>query len=53
MSNSPGADRPIRVLYLDHTAQLSGGELALARLLGALDRRRVAPVVVLAEDGPL
>jgi len=44
---------PIRVLYLDHTAQLSGGELALARLLGALDRRRVEPVVVLAQDGPL
>jgi glycosyltransferase involved in cell wall biosynthesis len=45
--------RPIRVLYLDHTAKLSGGELALARLLGALDRARVEPVVVLAEDGPL
>jgi glycosyltransferase involved in cell wall biosynthesis len=44
---------PIRVLYLDHTAQLSGGELALARLLGALDRRRVEPIVVLAEEGPL
>ncbi|MGO9852363.1 MAG: glycosyltransferase family 4 protein [Steroidobacteraceae bacterium] len=45
--------RPIRVLYLDHTAQLSGGELALARLLAALDRTRVEPIVVLAEDGPL
>lgn len=45
--------RPIRVLYLDHTATLSGGELALARLLGALDRTRVEPIVVLAEDGPL
>jgi len=44
---------PIRVLYLDHTAALSGGELALARLLGALDRARVEPIVVLAEDGPL
>jgi glycosyltransferase involved in cell wall biosynthesis len=46
-------NRPIRVLYLDHTAKLSGGELALARLLGALDRARVEPIVVLAEDGPL
>jgi len=46
-------NRPIRVLYLDHTAKLSGGELALARLLGALDRTRVEPIVVLAEDGPL
>jgi glycosyltransferase involved in cell wall biosynthesis len=44
---------PIRVLYLDHTGKLSGGELALARLLGALDRARVVPLVVLAEDGPL
>jgi glycosyltransferase involved in cell wall biosynthesis len=44
---------PIRVLYLDHTAKLSGGELALARLLGALDRGRVEPIVVLGEDGPL
>jgi glycosyltransferase involved in cell wall biosynthesis len=47
------ASRPIRVLYLDHTAKLSGGELALARLLGALDRTRVEPIVVLAEEGPL
>ena len=44
---------PIRVLYLDHSAELSGGELALARLLGALDRARVEPVVVLAQEGPL
>jgi len=44
---------PIRVLYLDHTARLSGGELALARMLAALDRRRVEPIVVLAEEGPL
>lgn len=49
----PQAERPIRVLYLDHTARLSGAELALARLLGALDRTRVEPIVVLAEDGPL
>jgi glycosyltransferase involved in cell wall biosynthesis len=41
------------VLYLDHTAKLSGGEIALARLLEALDRTRVTPVVLLAEDGPL
>lgn len=49
MSGAP----PIRVLYLDHTARLSGGELALARLLMALDRRRVEPIVALAEAGPL
>lgn len=43
----------IRVLYLDHTAALGGGELALARLLAALDRTRVVPIVALAEEGPL
>jgi glycosyltransferase involved in cell wall biosynthesis len=45
------AARRIRVVYLDHTATLSGGELALLRLLPYLDR--VHPHVVLAEDGPL
>ncbi|BCW98674.1 MAG: putative glycosyl transferase [Armatimonadota bacterium] len=44
---------PIRVLYLDHTAKLSGGEIALLRLLQALDRSVVEPVVVLGENGPL
>jgi len=44
---------PIRVLYLDHSSKLSGAELALVRLLGALDRTRVEPIVVLAEHGPL
>jgi hypothetical protein len=42
---------PLRVVYLDHSAMLSGGELALARLLPALDG--VEPHVILAEDGPL
>lgn len=45
----PGEGR-LRVVYLDHVARLSGGELALARLLDALD---VDATVVLAEDGPL
>ncbi|MHB8185478.1 MAG: glycosyltransferase family 4 protein [Dermatophilaceae bacterium] len=43
--------RPMRVVYLDHTAVLSGGELALARLLPALDG--VEPHVILADNGPL
>lgn len=42
---------PLRVVYLDHTAALSGGELALLRLLPALEC--VDAHVVLAEDGPL
>ena len=43
--------RALRVTYLDHCAQLSGGELALFRLLEALEG--VDPVVILAEDGDL
>jgi glycosyltransferase involved in cell wall biosynthesis len=39
------------VVYLDHCALESGAELALARLLPALDA--VTATVVLAEDGPL
>jgi glycosyltransferase involved in cell wall biosynthesis len=42
----------LRVVYLDHVAQLSGGELALLRLLAAL-RDQVDAHVILAEDGPL
>ncbi len=42
--------RRLRIVFLDHCAQLSGGELALARLIQALD---VDAHVLLAEDGPL
>jgi glycosyltransferase involved in cell wall biosynthesis len=47
----PGADDRLKVVYLDHVARLSGGEIALLRLLPHLDR--VCPHVILAEDGPL
>ena len=40
----------VRVVYLDHCARLSGGELALLHLLPALD---VDAHVILGEDGPL
>lgn len=43
---------PIVVVYLDHTAKWSGGEIALLRTLEALDRRRVQPIVLLGEEGP-
>lgn len=43
---------PRGVVVLDHTARASGGELAMARLLSALDDRW-RPHVLLAEDGPL
>src|ERR1051326_6069318 len=42
-----------KVLYLDHTASLSGGEIALLHLLQALDRSRYVPLVVLGAEGPL
>ena len=44
-------DRRLRVVYLDHCADLSGAEIALARLLPALSD--VDAHVLLAQDGPL
>jgi glycosyltransferase involved in cell wall biosynthesis len=41
------------VLFLDHTAKLGGGEIALFHLVTRLDRSRYLPVVVLCSDGPL
>lgn len=43
----------MRVLVLDHTAQLGGAELALARALSATDRSRAVVRVLLFSDGPL
>ncbi|MDQ6909405.1 MAG: glycosyltransferase family 4 protein [Actinomycetota bacterium] len=48
---APPARGRLRVVFLDHCAQLSGGELALLRLLPALGE--VDAHVILAEDGPL
>ena len=44
---------PRGVVVLDHTAKRSGGELALARIISALDDRHWRAHVVLGEDGPL
>jgi len=41
----------LRVVYVDHVARMSGGEIALLRLLPYL--RSVEPHVILGEDGPL
>jgi glycosyltransferase involved in cell wall biosynthesis len=43
-------DSRLRVVYLDHVAQLSGGELALLRLLPALTD--INAHVIVAEEGP-
>lgn len=40
------------VLFLDHTAKWSGGEIALLRTLQEMDTSRLRPVVALGEDGP-
>jgi len=44
---------PARVLAIDHTAGLAGGEVALARLLEELNRDRHDPRVLVLTDGPL
>jgi glycosyltransferase involved in cell wall biosynthesis len=44
-------DERLRVVYLDHVARLSGGEIALMRLLTHF--QDVNPHVILGEDGPL
>ena len=47
------ADARVRVLFVDHTAAMSGGEIALFNLLRFLDPAKVEPVVVLGAEGPL
>ena len=44
---------PLRVLYLDHTAKIGGGEIALVNLLRHLDRSVVFPIALLFMEGPL
>ncbi len=54
--NNASADRPCsprRILLMDHTATLGGGEIALLNLVKELDRRRFTPIVMLGTDGPL
>jgi glycosyltransferase involved in cell wall biosynthesis len=44
---------PIRVLFVDHTAKIGGGEIALLNLVRNLDRTLIEPIVLLYSDGPL
>jgi glycosyltransferase involved in cell wall biosynthesis len=53
ISRRTPATAPLKVLVVDHTAGLAGGEVALARLLHALDRRRFTVSALLLADGPL
>lgn len=41
------------MLYLTHTGELGGAEIALLNLVRALDGNRYCPVVLLFSDGPL
>lgn len=43
----------MRVLFIDHTAKIGGGEIALVNLVRQLDRTMVEPIVLLFEEGPL
>jgi len=49
---SPEGGRPLRVVFVDHVARLSGAEIALTRLIPAL-RGQVECHVILGEDGSL
>lgn len=53
MSRRARSDDRLRVVVLDHTADLGGGELALARLCEALDPAEVQVRVIVFADGPL
>jgi len=42
-----------RVLYVDHTAKISGAEIAIINAAAHLDLTQYVPVFLLFEDGPL
>jgi len=44
---------PRRILFVDHTAKLGGGEIALLNLVRHLDPTRYTPLVLLFSEGPL
>src|SRR5258705_9324035 len=49
----PTARPAFRILFIDHTAVLGGGEIALLNLIRHIDRRRFQPVLLLFSDGAL
>ena len=48
-----GPARPRRVLFMDHTAVLRGGEFAMLNLIRHLDPERYQPAVLLFAPGGL
>jgi glycosyltransferase involved in cell wall biosynthesis len=49
----PEKKKKIRVLFINHTAKLGGGELALTALIRHINKDKVDHEVLLCEDGPL
>jgi glycosyltransferase involved in cell wall biosynthesis len=47
------ATAPKRILFVDHTASLGGGEMALLNLVRHLDTTRFKPIVLLFSEGRL
>jgi glycosyltransferase involved in cell wall biosynthesis len=45
--------RPTRILYVQPNNGIGGSDIALLRMIHALDRERWAPVVALPHEGPL
>lgn len=43
----------MRIVFIDHTARLGGGEIALLNLIAQLDRRVFEPIVIVLAPGPL
>jgi glycosyltransferase involved in cell wall biosynthesis len=43
----------IRVAFVNHTAELGGGEIALLELIRHLNTARIQPLVILFAEGPL
>ncbi|MCS6859536.1 MAG: glycosyltransferase [Abditibacteriales bacterium] len=43
----------MRILYLNHVAEISGAEMSLLSLLGGLDKARYEPVCIVPGPGPL
>src|SRR4051812_19628264 len=52
-SNTSSATVVKRIIFLDHTAAMGGGEIALLNLVQNFDQDRYIPVVVLFQEGPV
>jgi glycosyltransferase involved in cell wall biosynthesis len=44
---------PLRVAFINHTAELGGGEIALLELVRNFDASLISPIVILFANGPL